>query len=87
MYSAVLGNADAESIFVPEYIKSIKLAVSGSDEIAQLRHRNELKRKEATTVLEADLMNPWILKASEINMDGPRRSLNIDGGTVQGRQP
>ena len=87
MYSAVLGNADAESIFVPEYIKSIKLAISGSDEIAQLRHRNELKRKEATTVLEADLMNPWILKASEINMDGPRRSLNIDGGTVQGRQP
>ena len=86
MYSTVLGNSEAESIFVPEYIKSIKLAISGSDEVAQLRHRNDLTRKEAISVLEADLMNPWILRASEINMNGPRRELSITGGQVQGRQ-
>ena len=86
MYSTVLGNVDAETIFIPERVQSFKLALSGSDEISQIRHRNSLQEKEALTVIEGQLMNPWILRASEINMDGPRRELSITGGTVQGRQ-
>jgi regulator of protease activity HflC (stomatin/prohibitin superfamily) len=86
MYAKVLGNADAEVIFVPDQIQSIKLGISGSDAIAQLRHQNNLKQREAISVLEGALMNPWILRAREINMDGPSRELSIIDGVVQGRQ-
>lgn len=86
MYATVLGNADAESIFVPKNIQSIKLGISGSDAIAQLRHRNDLTLREAASIVEGALMNPWILRARDIDMEGPSRELSITGGTVQGRQ-
>jgi hypothetical protein len=86
MYSKVLGNADAETIFVPEYVQSIKLGISGSDSIAQLRHRNSLKQKEAEALLGGVMLNPWILRAREIDLEGPSRELSISSGEVQGRQ-
>lgn len=86
MYAKVLGNADAETIFVPEHIKSLTLGLSGSDEIAQLRHRQDLNFKRAQTILDGVRMNPWILRARDIDFDGPSRELSITGGVVQGRQ-
>ena len=86
MYAKVLGNVDAEAIFVPKHVQSIKLSISGSDAIAQLRHKNNLKQSESLAVVEGALMNPWILRAREINMDGPSRELSIIDGVVQGRQ-
>ncbi len=86
MYAQVLGNADAESIFVPEHIQSIRLGISGSDAIAQLRHKNELSRKEAASVVDGASLNPWILRARDIDMEGPSRELSITGGVVTGRQ-
>jgi len=86
MYTNVLGNADAECIFVPEHVQSMTLKISGSDAISQLRHTNLLKQREAVNVVEGDLMNPWILRAREIDMDGPSRELSIKSGVVQGRQ-
>ena len=85
-YSKILGKADVETVFVPELISMIRLGVTGSDKIAQLRHRNELNRKEASTMLkDNDLLNPWILRARDIDMDGPSRELSITGDTVSGR--
>ena len=85
-YSKILGKADVETIFVPELISMIRLGITGSDKIAQLRHRNDLKRKEASTMFkDNDLLNPWILRARDINMDGPSRELSITGDTVRGR--
>jgi len=86
MYAKVLGNADAESIFVPKHIQSIRLGISGSDAIAQLRHRNDLRVREAASMVDGAMMNPWILRAREIDMEGPSRELSITGGVVQGRQ-
>ncbi len=86
MYANVLGNIDAETIFVPEFIQSIKLGISGSDAVAQLRHRNSLKQKEAENIVDSVTLNPWILRAREIDLDGPSRELSITGGVVQGRQ-
>jgi hypothetical protein len=86
MYATVLGNADAESIFVPKNIHSIRLGISGSDAIAQLRHRNDLRIREAASMIDGAMMNPWILRAREIDMEGPSRELSITGGVVQGRQ-
>ncbi len=86
MYANVLGNPDAETIFVPEYLQRISLGISGSDEIAQLRHRNMLLMKEAESIVDSALMNPWILRAREIDLEGPSRELSIQGGSVQGRQ-
>ncbi len=86
MYATVLGNPDAETIFVPEYLQRISLGISGSDEIAQLRHRNNLTMKEAESIVDSSLMNPWILRAREIDLEGPSRELSIKGGFVQGRQ-
>jgi regulator of protease activity HflC (stomatin/prohibitin superfamily) len=86
MYSRVLAQADIETIFVPEFIASVKLSLSGSDEIAQLRHRQLLNKKENRALTEGlDLINPWILKARDMNLDGPSRELSITGGVVQGR--
>ena len=86
MYSRVLAQADLESIFVPEYIESVRLGVTGSDEIAQLRHRLLLNKKEYKAFTDgADLVNPWILKARDINIDGPSRELSITDGEVSGR--
>lgn len=85
-YAKILGKADVETVFVPELISMIRLGITGSDRIAQLRHRNELKRKEASTMLkDNDLLNPWILRARDIDMDGPSRELSITGDTVRGR--
>ena len=85
-YSKILGKADVETIFVPELISMIRLGITGSDKIAQLRHRNDLKRNEASTMFkDNDLLNPWILRARDINMDGPSRELSITGDTVRGR--
>ena len=85
-YATILGNADVETVFVPELISMIRLGITGSDTIAQLRHRNELKRKEASALMQdRDLLNPWILRASDIRMDGPSRELSITGDTVRGR--
>ncbi len=86
MYANVLGKEDAETMFVPEYVQAISLGISGSDDIAQIRHRARLRQKEAFTVIEADIMNPWILRARDINLEGPARELSITGGVVQGRQ-
>ncbi|MBC8201941.1 MAG: hypothetical protein H8E86_07820 [Planctomycetes bacterium] len=86
MYSRVLAQADIETIFVPEFIATVKLSLSGSDEIAQLRHRQLLNKKENRALTEGlDLINPWILKARDMNTDGPSRELSITGGVVQGR--
>jgi hypothetical protein len=86
MYSRVLAQADIESIFVPEYIESVRIGITGSDEIAQLRHRLLLNKKEYNAFTDgADLVNPWILKARDINIDGPSRELSITGGVVSGR--
>ena len=85
-YSKILGKADVETIFVPELISMIRLGITGSDKNAQLRHRNDLKRNEASTMFkDNDLLNPWILRARDINMDGPSRELSITGDTVRGR--
>lgn len=85
-YATILGKADVETVFVPELISMIRLGITGSDTIAQLRHRNELKRKEAIAILkDHDLLNPWILRAREIDMDGPSRELSITGDTVRGK--
>jgi len=86
MYSKVLGNPDAETIFVPKHINTISLGLSGSDEIAQLRHRNALRLKESMTIVDGAMMNPWTLRAREIDLEGPSRELSITSGTVQGRQ-
>ena len=86
MYANVLGKEDAETMFVPEYVQAISLGISGSDDIAQIRHRARLRQKEAFTVIEADIMNPWILRARDIDLEGPARELSITGGVVQGRQ-
>ncbi|MDP7006539.1 MAG: SPFH domain-containing protein [Phycisphaerales bacterium] len=87
VYSTIVGKDDVETIFVPEFIAAVKLGVSGSDSIAQIRHNNQLKKKEARAYLEGfDSLNPWILRASEIDMEGPSRELSISGGSVQGRQ-
>jgi len=86
MYARVLGQADIETIFVPEFISSVKLGLSGSDEIAQLRHRQLLYKKENRALTQGlDLLNPWILKARDMTLDGPSRELSITGGVVQGR--
>ena len=85
-YSKILDRADVETVFVPELISMIRLGITGSDSIAQLRHRNELKRKEATTMLkDRDLLNPWILRARDIQIDGPSRELSITGDSVTGK--
>ena len=87
MYARVLSQKDLETIFVPQFIESVKLGISGSDEIAQLRHRLLLDKKELRALTEgADLQNPWILRASEMDLDGPSRELSITGGVVQGRK-
>ena len=86
MYSKVIGNADAETFFVPDNIKTISLGLSGSDDIAQLRHRQNLAMKKAQILLDGARLNPWILRARDINIDGPSRELSIIGGSVQGRQ-
>jgi hypothetical protein len=86
MYSRVLARADVETIFVPEYIESVQLGITGSDEIAQLRHRLLLNKKEYKALTDGlDLVNPWILKARDMNLDGPSRELSITGGVVKGR--
>jgi regulator of protease activity HflC (stomatin/prohibitin superfamily) len=87
MYANVLEQPDLETIFVPEFIETVKLALSGSDEIAQLRHRNLLKKKEFKALTEGmDLLNPWILRARDMDFSGPTRELSIQGGTVRGRE-
>jgi regulator of protease activity HflC (stomatin/prohibitin superfamily) len=85
-YASILGKADVETVFVPELISMIRLGITGSDTIAQLRHRNQLKKKESSALLkDNDLLNPWILRARDIRMDEPSRELSITGGTVRGR--
>jgi hypothetical protein len=37
-------------------------------------------------MIDGAMMNPWILRAREIDMEGPSRELSITGGVVQGRQ-
>ena len=87
MYSSVIGREDVETIFVPKFISAVKMGVTGSDAIAQLRHSNQLKKKEARTYLDGfGNINPWILRASEIDMEGPSRELSISSGSVKGRQ-
>ena len=87
MYARVLGQDDIETIFVPEFIASVKLGLSGSDEIAQLRHRQLLYKKENRALTQGlDLLNPWILKARDMTLDGPSRELSITGGVVQGKK-
>jgi regulator of protease activity HflC (stomatin/prohibitin superfamily) len=86
MYTAVVGRSDVETIFVPEEMKSISLGISGSDAVAQLRHRNNLIHKESLNILDGTMMNPWILRAREIDLEGPARELSIVDGVVQGRK-
>ena len=86
MYASVVKNADVESMFVPSFISNVRLGITGSDQIAQLRHTNKLRRKEAQThISEADMLNPWILRARDINPGTISRELSIEGGKVQGR--
>ena len=86
MYTSVLENADVETMFVPSLISTVRLAITGSDEISQLRHTNRLRKKEANTHLsESDMLNPWILRARDINPGVISRELSIQDGTVQGR--
>jgi regulator of protease activity HflC (stomatin/prohibitin superfamily) len=86
MYSSVLSNEDVETMFVPSYISMVKLGVTGSDEIAQLRHQNLLRNKENRThIEETDLLNPWILRARDIEVGKVSRELSIIDGVVQGK--
>ncbi|HIB01624.1 MAG TPA: hypothetical protein EYO31_07095 [Phycisphaerales bacterium] len=86
MYTSVLKNADVETMFVPSLISTVRLAITGSDEISQLRHTNKLRKKESNTYLsESDMLNPWILRARDINPGTISRELSIQGGKVQGR--
>lgn len=86
MYSAVLSNPDVETMFVPSFIANVKLGITGSDQIAQLRHTTKLRNKEAKAhIAEGDMLNPWILRARDINPGVISRSLSIEGGVVQGK--
>ena len=79
-------NEDVETMFVPSYISMVKLGVTGSDEIAQLRHQNLLRNKENRThIEETDLLNPWILRARDIEVGKVSRELSIIDGVVQGK--
>ena len=85
-YAHVLSTADVEPMLVPGHIANVKIGITGLEDIAQLRHRNQLNRKEARTMIgDVDLLNPWILRAREMNTDGPSRELNITDGVVHGR--
>ena len=65
-------------MLVPGHIANVKIGITGLEDIAQLRHRNQLNRKEARTMIgDVDLLNPWILRAREMNTDGPSRELNL----------
>ncbi len=86
MYASVLENADVETMFVPSFIANVRLGITGSDQISQLRHTNKLRRKESRThISEADMLNPWILRARDINPGSISRELSIEGGRVQGK--
>ncbi len=85
-YASILSAADVEPILVPQQISHVRIGITGSDIIAQLRHRNQLNRKRGITMIQdLDLLNPWILRARDINIDDPSRELSIKDGVIQGR--
>jgi regulator of protease activity HflC (stomatin/prohibitin superfamily) len=86
-YSIVLGARDVETMFVPSQVSAMRLALRGSDQVAQLRSRLNMERREMRALLnDIDIFNPWILKAKEIDPYAPARELSIQGGRVKGKQ-
>lgn len=86
-YSEVLGTADVETMFVPSQLAAMKIGLRGSDQVAQLRSRLNMERREMKALLkDIDIFNPWILKAKEIDQYGPSRELSIGTGSVRGKQ-
>jgi len=85
MYAEVLSNEDVETIFVPSFISMVRLSVTGSDSVAQLRHRNLLNQREVETYRGIDRLNPYTIRTSDINFNAPSRELSIKDGKVQGR--
>jgi len=72
---------------VPSQLAAMKIALRGSDQVAQLRSRLNMERREYQALLkDVDIFNPWILKAKEIDQYGPSRELSIGGGRVKGKQ-
>ncbi|MBC8522537.1 hypothetical protein H8D29_01280, partial [PVC group bacterium] len=85
--SDVLSAKDVETMFVPNQVSAMRLALRGSDSVAQLRSRLNMERRENRALLkDIDVFNPWILKAEEIDQYGPSRELSIGSGKVKGRQ-
>ena len=86
-FSEVLGTSDVETMFVPDQVASMSLGLRGSDQVAQLRSKLNMERREMRALLkDIDIFNPWILKAKEIDQYGPARELSIGGGRVRGKQ-
>lgn len=86
-FSDVLSAKDVETMFVPNQVSAMRLALRGSDSVAQLRSRLNMERRENRALLkDIDVFNPWILKAEEIDQYGPSRELSIGSGKVKGRQ-
>ncbi|MDP7008308.1 MAG: SPFH domain-containing protein [Phycisphaerales bacterium] len=86
-YSKVFEAQDVETMLVPSKVAAMRLALRGSDQVAQLRSKLHMERREMRALLDdIDIFNPWILKAKEIDQFGPSRELSISGGRVRGKQ-
>ena len=86
-FSTVLDSEDVETVYVPSHLSAMRLALRGSDNVAQLRSRLNMERRERDALLkDIDIFNPWILQADEMDDFGPSRELSIRSGRVTGKQ-
>lgn len=86
-FKSVIGRQDIEVMYVPKHVGGVRIDIRGLDSVQQLRHRLDLQRREFEALTSGiDLANPFVLRASEIDLEGPSRELNIDDGSVSGRK-
>lgn len=82
-YARVLSREDVEVIYAPAGLGKFMLQLSGYSEISQIRRRNMLERKEQSELIRGlDLMNPYMRRAAEIQLQGPGRQLDRGGRSL-----
>jgi modulator of FtsH protease HflK len=79
-YEQVFTQSDSEVFRVPDSIGSLRISLSGYNEVREKRRKDTLDRKERGAWVEGeDIENPTIYGVRDRQVEGPGRQLNEQG--------
>ncbi|MCH2134352.1 MAG: hypothetical protein MK116_11430 [Phycisphaerales bacterium] len=86
-YGSVMGQPDAEIMYVPSGLGSMGIDISGLESVRDIRRRADLEaRKRGDSSLLSGTASDYMMRADEITLGKAQRQLNIDSetGAVKG---